>query len=530
MVTASEIFEFVADTENWFVERRELASVAFGNLRRNLRLMFMRLRETDDQESREISEKLRMHISEWLTVPIRFDRSMVDALHALGGPAAVHKRWGSEIGTSYANALVSVEEVSRMENPVRVELRGIINSLREQNTSFKIWCHRRARAHFESIVEPPAEVLNDSVFLHSLSNYKDVRPFHTLIKVGPLRSFGWSSAPDALITAPRFSRLIQVVWSGCSDEQHFGYDPIAAGIQGAGKQSPAQQNRISWSSRTIHSGEDSRLENERGEEDEFELFKQSTPRDEQRYATLIQIDDEHGILYPKHAKVLTFDPAPDVPEPIALRPLGTDVIEGMFCILPRLGEVDLGEIQAGEGQFSRKWKERLRHELAINADGIHRLLRNGGITLVHLRSRMGNWAKPPTTVIHAPQNRRDFEILINVLGVDFDPGDPRIHKGIPWWQYAWREIQRARGEAIQTGLKEHEIIHEELQGFLNGLLAEIRSNAARSDTFQLPIVVGRDAYGDLLFFKIVTIEDGYLAPDSELKCVRELGVIEQWRV
>ncbi|SRR6266545_936632 len=529
MITASEIFQFLAVTENWSVERRELASVSFGNLRRHLRFMFMRLRSADDQESREISERLRMHISEWLTVPICFDHNIVDALETLGEPAAIHERWGSEIGRAFAGALVAAKEVSQTENPVRIELRSIITSLREQNVLFKIWCHRRARVHFESVLEPPGGALDDTAFIHSLANYKGVRPFDTLIKVGPLRSFGWSSAPDALITAPRFSKLIQIVWSGCSDEQNFGYDPVAT-VVSAGKQSGVQQNRISWSSRTIHLGQHSRAENEGIDEDEFELFRQSKPSDEHRQATLIQIDDEHGILYPNHAKVLTFDPIPAAPEPIALRSLGADVVEGMFCILPRLGDVDLGELQAGEGQFSRKWKERLRHELATNPDGIHRLLRNAGIKLVHLRSRMANWTKPPTTVIHAPQNRSDFEILINVLGIAFDPGDPRAHKGIPWWQYAWREIQRARGEAIQMGLKEHEIIHEELQGFLKGLLPEIRSNAARADTFQLPIIAGRDVYGDFLFFKIVTIEDGYLAPDSELKCVREFSVIEQWRV
>lgn len=529
MVTASEIFEFLAITENWSVERRELASVGFGNLRRNLRFMFMRLREADDQESREISQKLRMHISEWLTVPIRFNHNIVDALEALGEPAAVHERWGSEIGRAFADALVAAKEVSRTENPARIDLRSIITSLREQNVSFKIWCHRRARVHFESVLEPPCESLEDVAFIHSLSDYKGARPFQTLIKVGPLRSFGWSSAPDALITAPRFSKLIQIVWSGCSDEQNFGYDPVAP-VVSTGKQPGVQQNRVSWSSRTIHLGQDSRPENEGIEEDEFELFKQSKPSDEDRYATLIQIDDEHGILYPNHAKVLTFDPTPDAREPFELRSLGTDLTEGMFCILPRLGEVDLGGVQAGEGQFSRKWKERLRHELATNADGIHHLLRNGGIKLVHLRSRIESWAKPPTTVIHAPQNRGDFEILVNILGVDFDPGDSRAHKGIPWWQYAWREIQHARGEAIQTGLKEHEIIHEELQGFLNSSFAEIQSNAARADTFQLPIIAGRDVLGDFLFFKIVTIEDGYLVPESELKCVRELSAIEQWRV
>jgi len=49
--------------------------------------------------------------------------------------------------------------------------------------------------------------------------------------VGPLRSKGWGSAPDAILSAPRFARLIQIVWSGCGDEEDFGYDPVA--VQGS---------------------------------------------------------------------------------------------------------------------------------------------------------------------------------------------------------------------------------------------------------------------------------------------------------
>jgi hypothetical protein len=322
--------------------------------------------------------------------------------------------------------------------------------------------------------------------------------------------------------------MFQLIWSGCSDEQQFGYDPTDTGRKTA--DSGRQSNGISWSSHTQSSGEDSGEREDEEVADELQLFQRSLSRDDHRDATLIQIDEEHGILYPRHGRVLTFDPAREGQDAIAFRTVGVDDIQKMFCILPRLGDVDLGELHAGEGQFSRTWKERLRQELATDPDRICNLRRTGGVTLVHLRSRMDNWAKPPTTVIHAPQNSRDFETLINVLGIGFDSNDPRRHKGIPWWRYAWKEIQHARGEAIQTGLKEHEIINEELLGFLNNSLPLIREKARKADTFEIPIVAGQGVYGDFLFFKIVDIEDGFFPPDSELKCVRELAVIEQWRV
>jgi len=57
-----------------------------------------------------------------------------------------------------------------------------------------------------------------------------VKPFEVLIKMGPLRSKGWGSAPDAIVSAPRFGTLVQIVWAGCADEDDFGYDPVAARV------------------------------------------------------------------------------------------------------------------------------------------------------------------------------------------------------------------------------------------------------------------------------------------------------------
>ncbi len=538
IAAASEIFDFLNLNQTWVIERHEIASPSFGNLRRSLRSIFMRLRESDDQESCELSSRLRMWLSEWLTVPIPFDNAIHNSIHTIGQVSDARARWGADVGAWYEGALQASKDLSLLENPVRNDLRAVIGDLRAENKSFKIYCHRRARPHFDSLFDADHIPLDQSMFLHSHRDYEETKPFDTLIKVGPLRSHGWGCAPDALVTAPRFRKLMQIVWSGCGDEPDFGYDPAAqpsertsAPANTNAQRYFAQTSRASWVSRVTRFGQDpGAISEESGETDEFQLFNVRGYSNDRRNSTLIQIDNEQGILYPKHAEILSFDPAPNAIEPIAIRRLGTELIEGMFAILPRLGEVDFGGLQSGEGQFSSKWKQRLRDELRINADAICRLLQNKGVKLLHLRSCMVNWAKPPTTVIHAPQKANDFEILINILGVDFDPSDPKAGSGIPWWKYAWKEIRRARGEAIQMGLQEHEIINDELCVLLNTLLPEIRTKAATASNFQLPIAEGKDVCGDFLFFKVFSPEQGFLAPDTELKCVRELTAIEQWRV
>ena len=99
----------------------------------------------------------------------------------------------------------------------------------------------------------------------------------------------------------------------------------------------------------------------------------------------------------------------------------------------------------------------------------------------------------------------------------------------PWWEYAWSEIGHARGEAIQTGIQEHEIVDEQLFAILNDLLPDIRRRAAIDSIFELEIPANRDLTGAVRFYKVRSIEDGFLVPDTMLKEICDLDSAEQWR-
>ena len=58
---------------------------------------------------------------------------------------------------------------------------------------------------------------------------------------------------------------------------------------------------------------------------------------------------------------------PYADEPIGYRLPGETLAEGMFLIWPLLGAADLGALRAGEGRYSRIWKERLREEVQAGA-------------------------------------------------------------------------------------------------------------------------------------------------------------------
>ena len=547
-IRASQIFSFLEQHSSFSVERRELSSAVFTVLRRSLRTIIEGLHDGDDG-AQEASIEMRMRLSEWLTVPVQFDDGISQSINTLGAPELVEQRWGALIRKAYDAALGAAAQLVLLENPVRAQLLAAVRELRGQNKSFKIYCHKRARGHFDSVVLPPADVaLEPAIFLHSAKDYRETEPFDALIKVGPLRSQGWASAPDAIVAAPRYDTLIQIVWSGCGDEQGFGYDPVTGspgqGGSGGGEQAPGpsvnRHHQITWVSKVVRMGDD--LQDAVGDapapvtdaqpvfdQDEFQFFQTLSQSSDRRSAKLIQLDEDHGILYPAHARVLSFDPDVLASNAIGHRVPGDSLTDGMYVIIPRLGDVDLGGLHAGDGKYSGIWKARLKEELCKNPGILCVQLVKEGVSLLHLRAALENWSRPPTTVIHAPQHAEHFEVLIKVLGINFDPAAKGPVPQHPWWQYAWREIRRARGEAIQTGLHEQEIVEEQLVFVLRGSIDAVRCSSINAQPFLLPIPAGNALEGVFRFYPILSVEEGFRAPDNILEIIDELRAFEQWR-
>jgi hypothetical protein len=529
-VTASEVFEYLCQERAFLIERHEISSALFSELRRGVWQILLRIREQDDPTSREVADQLGAHLSEWLTVPIPFDQSMSESLCSLGTPEVVQGRWGLDVRSLYETAIAAAQAVQSQGNLLRSELREIIGHLKSTSLSFRIFCHTRAQFYFESLFEHTLS--NEFPFLHSVKDYRESSPFDVLIKVGPLRSRGWGSTPDALITAPRFSRLLQVVWSGCADEQGFGYDPCAAQRSGSsGAKTQALQNQIiSWTHEIIRSGDlGPSSDTYPSDLDELTQLNQHAHASEVRAATLIQVSDGFGILYPPHSQVPTFDANVPSDHSIGYRLPGDTLAKGMFVIWPLLGDADLGKLRAGEGHFSTIWKERLRNAMLHNPEDLLRRLSVAGIELVNLYSCVKHWCKPASTVIHAPQQRRHFEILIQTLGITHEVSTASRTLRRPWWQYAWIEIAQTRGEAIQTGVQEHEIIDEQLFLILMEYLPDIRRSAAAGSDFSFTIPTGKTLKGIVFFYPALSVEEGFRAPDTSLKQLCELDTLEQWR-
>lgn len=74
-----------------------------------------------------------------------------------------------------------------------------------------------------------------------------------------------------------------------------------------------------------------------------------------------------------------------------------------------------------------------------------------------------------------------------------------------------------------------EIVEEELVGILQKLLPHIRTEAASHARFALNIPQTCDIKGSFEFMTVHGIEEGFHAPDRELKTIMPLDAIEKWR-
>ena len=359
-------------------------------------------------------------------------------------------------------------------------------------------------------------------FYTPFRDYSNTEPFNVLIKVGPLRSKGWGAVPDAVISAPRYGRLVQLVWSGCKDEPGFGYDPVES--------SDALSYRIPWKKHVERSGFDSGLiDHYIPEQDEFIIFPVPIHIGTQRQATLIEILKGDGILYPYRAKVLSFDLNSETDLCLDSRIPGESLFEGMFVVQAHIGEVDFGESNAAEGGYNGVWKQRLREELTNNSDAFCRKLRSKGLNLLTLSQCVNNWAELPHAVIHAPQKRGHFKILIDTLEIESAAAATNGWDKKPWWQQAWDEVRISRGEAIQAGIQGQELIDQQSLKLLRESLSEIKSKALSDEYFRIDILPDRDLQGYFVFYKILRLEEGFLAPDSDIYVVRDLNSLEEWK-
>ncbi len=525
-----EVFELLERNALFVRDRHEVASRAFSMLRLGVRGLIISLRESGDEWLEAQVVRLHRLLAAWLTVPCSFQGDASDELiSALIEIEELTKSWDQSVLCHLEGALAGAGAMSAGPSELQQETRDEIIALIAKGAAFKIYCHRTARSHFANLLTSgDGAVLTPDHFLHSPAEFRDCCPFEVLLKVGPLRSEGWGSAPAALLNAPKFEKLVQIVWSSTADDPNFGLDPVL----GDHTKAPNSQSNgivvfpgnIQWQLNVQQRGvEDTEFPQE-AVDDLGLLSRAVTDLDNRRHAILLVLADDRGVLYPPNAGVLVFNASAPRQVSFMEAQVNEDVAPGMFIVWPRVqdAEVEVGLAALG-GQYQLLWKALLVEELAKDSAGLVKRLRSAGLNLAHLESAARHWAKAPTTVVHAPQMKRHFDILMKVLGMPARDGAQRPAAS------AWQEVRRSRGEAIQAGVVEHSRLLEMSIDVLRTIAADAVAAASGVEEFSLQTPEGAPIFGTFLFLKVVGIEQGYRAPEIELRHIHALEEVVKWR-
>jgi hypothetical protein len=258
------------------------------------------------------------------------------------------------------------------------------------------------------------------------------------------------------------------------------------------------------------------------------MIARERPLQPLRPATVLEIDDGFCIPFPSQGQVLTAQ-VNDADIEVGQR-LACDIEPGStYLIWPEVGELGVGGAHAREGHYSQQWKEVLRVELRSSKVQLARRLRAAGVELAHLEQCLEYWSKSATTVIHAPQQSLHFRKLIEVLGIEENGDDYPRPRGTTWWRSAWGEIARARGNAIQHGMQEHEILDEALRDVLASMKSQIARAVQNDASFSLRIAEGEALEGIIRFYRILGVEEGLRVPQTLLKERISAAAVNAWR-
>lgn len=539
-MNVTSCFDFLARHDYFLLDRREIVSTLFGDLRKQIRIILEAMYESGNDHEIDIACELRKSLSEWLTVPVPFDGVLIDTLQLLGNWDTIEKRWGNQIARVFEAAIRITESMQQNENPMRRTLVDEIEKLFREKKRFRIFAHRNSVDHFTSLCND----LTEQHFLYGHGDYSVSDPFDVLLKVGPLRSVGWGKCPDALLTSPRFRILTQFVWSGSSDEDGFGLDPVTGKSvvdvlsNKTSTTVTGVREALNWSLKTTQTG-DTASDSEHGitdesDEDDFSFLLRIQSRyadvHRERSAVLIKFVNAHGILIPSREEILVYDPEKnEAGGAIELVRPTCKHLDGSFFILPIIDTADFGEVHVEKTKYSKIWKGCLANVIKNHQRDLSDLsqsLKMNKVSLLNLDSRLLEWCHPPGTVIPAPRKWEHFNALIAVLGEHYNKHELL---GEDFAKKAWIEIRHSRGNAINEG-KEESRAQKELEfDLLKKLMSEIESTDSQPDEFAVRVPPNNDLKGSYRFFRVESVEPGLVVPDTVLREIHAITEFDIWR-
>lgn len=484
-----------------------------------------RTAEGGASDSRDLRWKTWLHVATTLIAPVEFDDVWVQQTERILKEA---ERYVED--TKLQAARAAGRHLKESGNPLRKRCATLIRGAAENGQDFKIYCHRTERPLYESLV--PDFAWSESQFIHTRSEYAATELHEVLFKVGPLRATGRGAIPDAVFSAPRSRRLEVIHWAVSRHDAQFGMTVAGERQSASGPAQPPRppEPRPNSKAPTI---------------DLMDVRPSSPPGDVDQTCLCVILDELLGYLVPAQGSVFQVEVQKSAhlngtdlalvkdwcPE-IVFAPLDEELLgrERLWLAHPSVELRDAKKSLAKAGASTRQWKDALCKAYQDNAPRLIQKLRDAGIQLIQLEAAAKHWMKEPTTVIHSPQQKDHFALMLRVLGiVPAELALGRIYS-TKEFQEGWKEISLSRGKAIEAGVRttaeEVEEINRILSAQRDTLLAKMSGDAP----WCLEMPENAAATGQCEFYPIRGIEKGFLAPESVQRNVMPYRVCEKWLI
>jgi hypothetical protein len=486
-----------------------------------LRLAILRISQKLSEDAPEIADKLRL-------AGLRFNTSLISpstkllTICGLDNLEQVCITWGEDVAL---DCRLLSQTVSFLDNNKSLLQNQFLSLLKREIeiTSvqhIKIWCHSKDCNSYIDFLAGYDISLSDENFICSLADYRRTDFFSVLIVLGPLRHFGWSSLPRVVVSAPRYRKIMQLVWSGLSDSPEFGCDPFIT----------EQNYLITLFDRTDHVVKDTSLFNmpdrlaqfvDGHTLDDLEIYnRRSKSGQDIADCYLINLGSEQGILLSQGSEHIIFE---DDEGLIPFKLIKSKEMESQQFLILHDISADLGAGDKIDLKLAILWKKALNEMYTFQWETLISRMRQYGITLKNLDHAASHWRTIDEKKIHAPQNHEHFRILIDKV---LPPG---CLNGSTWNQ-AWREIEAIRTRARQDGRIMAEIINDELVKQLNKDAFEQEFKACLTDTFVYEAGKKEGALiGPINFYRIFDVIGGYRASYEKIGIIDNIDNFELYR-
>ncbi len=499
-MSATELIDFIESNE-FDIELYRIESNLVSSIREYIREIYSKLFES---ESHIVTAGiLRLQLLKIQSSPEMISTSFLSDC-CLNNSHLNERILGQEVAQVCKNLVKIIKLYNECGSPLADKLIDVVSIYIEQYSleKVKIWCHKKEQEIYQDLFLKCGIYLTDNNFISSLAEYRNVDVFEVLIRVGPLRSNGWSKLPQVIISSPKFIKLLQFSWADSLNEDGFGLDPVLSNIDYLQKfesHETVVKNYVDFK----ESVEDDTNE----VVDDFVFLNERPVRVQKEISCfLIEFPGDKGVMLTRGSHQLVFinGDAGTISYKDA-----EEIESGDFLILHDI-EIDLGHdvLNVEGGKLAVLWKKELAELYKWKPGFLKRKMKEAGINLRDLDRAANKWIQYDGGVICGPQSKIDFKFLIDsvLTGV----------LGKYTWKDAWNEIEKSRVHAIQDGKIESAIVNEQLTSELNTDISQIKELCSSGEIFRRGVKQSSGLSGTVRFYPVTSVSAGFNAPNKKI--------------